>query len=160
MKPLHELSPEQKTLPRFRGLSTSQKRDFIAYCKNLPKTGLAEPLTTNQMVKSLAQWYWLWDTHGIRANHPRLDICWRLVQAKEHLNLTIKLWVEDIVNESYILHPKEVWEWTHSMPSWVWKSFVGQLNKSFLPFRWQQIHLSVDGITYWPPEQIEFDPSI
>src|ERR1017187_8674709 len=128
-----------KTIPVYKSLSLSQKRDFLAYCKNLPKVGMPEYLTTDIVVKSLAHWYSLWDTYGIKAKHPRQELCWRLVQSKAQLNLTIKLWVEDIVNELCILYPYEVKEYCKNHPVWVWKSFVNQLSKHCLPFKWQQI---------------------
>lgn len=147
-------------MKQFKKLSEAQKRDFKYYCSRLPKTGSEEPISPHITADSLAQWFWLWDTHGIRAKYKYQSLCWRLVQAKEELNLTIKLWVEDIVNESCILHPKEVWEWCDSMPKWVWKSFVHQLNKHHLPFKWMRAELCPFQDIYWPPEQIEFDPSI
>ncbi len=148
--------------PTYRGLSPAQQRDLSTYLINLPKVGLAETWNLAEYdVTSIEEWYWLWDTHGIRARFHDQALTWRLVQAKGQLNLTIKLWIEDIINSDMMtLKPDEVWEYCHTMPRWVWKSFVGQLSKHFTPFRYQQVRLAPDNYTFWPVTMDSFNPSI
>ena len=118
-----------KQLPKYRGLTDAQKRDFKLYCAKLPKVGDREILNTNTPATSLAHWYWLWDTHGIRAPYRNQMLCWRLVQAKEQLNLTIKLWLEDLLRFDLVLGAQELLSWMPQFPPWVKQSLLRQFEK-------------------------------
>lgn len=150
-------------IPKFKRLSTNQQRDFDCYI-SIALTG--KPVyycitpSVEYTAKTIEEWFFLWDTHGIVAYHKNMQLAGALTQAKDTLNLIIKMWVEDIVNERAILQPREVWEWCYKYPKWVWKSFANQLHKNIIPFRWQQINYDPYNEIYWPPEQVEFDPSI
>lgn len=148
-------------MTKFKTLTKAQKRDFDYYVSksNNRVPSLLKP-NTIQEAHTLEEWFWLWDTHGIIAKYHDWNMCGSLVQAKANLNLTIKLWIEDIANESYTLYPREVWEWCNDFPPWVWKSFAHQLATRHLPFKWQNVYLAPDNYTYWPYTYLWFDPSI
>lgn len=150
------------TIPKFKRLSPAQQRDLAAYLSNLPQRGTAEPWNlVDHEATTIEEWYWLWDTHGIRARFCDQALTWRLVQAKGQLNLTIKLWIEDIIDERFaLLRPDEVWEYCHTMPRWVWMAFIGQLRKACPVFRFQQVRLAPDDYTFWPVSMDNFDPNI
>lgn len=115
----------------FKKLSPAQKRDFMAYCRTMKtiKVGRPKTVTNQAYAKSLAHWYWQWDTHGVIMNHPRLDVCWRLVQAKEQMNLTIALWIEDHLCSVPVTFAFEIKEWCTELPSWVWTAYLNSFKK-------------------------------
>lgn len=88
------------------------------------KLGERKDLTTEEHAVCLAHWFQLWDTHGIVANYRDLSLCWRLVRAKEVLNLTIDLWIEDLLGPMPVQGAWEIYEWCQEQPPWVWKSLV------------------------------------
>jgi len=135
-------------IPKHKKLSKAQKRDFIAYCRGMRniKVGRAKPLTTTEHATCLAHWFVLWDTHGIYADYKNLKLCWRLIQAKEQLNLTIDLWIEDLLGGQPVQGAYEIWEWCQDMPSWVWKSFVNSFRN-----RSKGIYVP----TYYDPQKIK-----
>ena len=155
------------TVPKFKKLSPAQQRDFNCYQQ------LASSYKACQMLKpqhphvaaSLEEWYFLWDTHGIVAGYQDMQQAGRLTQAKDTLNLTIRLWIEDILQVSNtgswpVLTCAEVWTYCSDYPAWVWKSFANQLQTHCLVFGFQKIQYAPDHKTFWPPELIPFDPQI
>lgn len=122
---------EMKNLPKFHGLTSAQKRDFIAYCSILRtiKVGQVQELNTDQPATSLAHWFWLWDTHGIRAPYRNQALCWRLVQSKAQLNLSINMWIEDALNPEPVTFAAEIKQWCEYLPQWVWKSYVRNFSR-------------------------------
>lgn len=115
---------------KFKGLTAKQQRDFRAYCKIVPsiKIGEARPVG-NQLASSLAHWFWLWDTHGICARYSNQSLCWRLIQAKAELNLTIALWLEDLLKFDLSLGAEEVLSYCRALPKWVESSLKNSFKK-------------------------------
>lgn len=119
-------------IPKFKKLTKAQKRDFLIYCRGMLsiKVGEAKKRTTDVKATSLAHWYFLWDTHGIIADYRDLKLCWRLVQAKEQLNLTIDLWIEDALHPNPCFYAQELYDHCQAtMPPWVWSSYVNSFTK-------------------------------
>ena len=146
----------------FKKLSPAQQRDFDAYCeiaKSIKATQI-EDYNSDRVAQTLEEWYWLWDTHGIRARFSDPQQAFRLTQAKDSLNLTIALWVEDVLNERFPLTVNEVWEYCGKLPEWVWRSFTRQLEKHPRPFRYQQVVSAPFSQAFWPPWMWDFDAII
>jgi len=71
-----------------------------------------------------------YDTYGkvLPCSEPQL--LQAVLNAKEQLNLTIKLWVEDCI--ACLLSPDEVKTYCTELPKWVLKAFTNQLHKQAL----------------------------
>ena len=132
-------------IPQFKGFSNKQQRDFNAY-KNIASVIIAYQLidlnAPEHTASSLEEWYFLWDTHGIKSNYSDLQTCFKIVQAKATLNLTIQLWIEDIIEGGWSCNPiltaAEVQTYCETLPRWVYKSFCNKLNTHTLYFTWQK----------------------
>ena len=98
--------------------------------------------TTLYTSKTLEEWYFLWDTHGLITDFCDMQLAGRLTQAKDSVNLTINLWIEDIKNGDGILTVDEVQSYCKDMPCWVWKSFANKVKKLNLPFSFQRINVN------------------
>src|SRR5688572_29074024 len=128
---------------KFKRLSNSQRRDLICYIKFSESVKIAHYEPTSELqATTLEEWYFLWDTHGKKASYKDLELCGKIIQAKATLNLTIKMWVEDVKNE--LLFIWEVWEYCVEYPDWVWKAFCGQVEREDLIFSFQRLNFAPD----------------
>jgi len=120
----------------FKELSKNQQRDFDFYLlkASSEKCHPNHFCSKTKMVykpKTCEEWYLMWDTHGFSGGfeleQPRISDCEGIKQAKEFLNLTIKMWVEDLINLPTAFDFDGC---KNAYPmAWVWKSFCAQAKK-------------------------------
>ncbi len=122
----------------FKGLSDHQRRDFDYYLKDGRKEkcypSFQWPPSKDRLVlrvKSVEQWYWLWDTHGIECGCDEAKEAGAIVQSKAFLNMSIKMWVEDLVG-GLIAHGTSPDDFCLDALPWVRKAFEEQLKREFL----------------------------
>lgn len=145
------------TIPKFKKLSVNAKRDYKYYHDNavFKNATLLKP-DTGYEAKSLEEAFWLYDTHGIITSGEYLLQLSALLEVKAGLNLTIKMWVDDTINE--LCYQWEIFDWCLSLPSWVWSAYTAQLNKTNQWLRFKRIVIW-RGV-YHIPSMDSFDPSI
>lgn len=120
----------------FKGLSKNQQRDFDYYLSKGRQErcypSFQSPPSPDKLVfvaHTPELWYWLFDTHGIRVTCIVETDSGAIVQAKAFLNLTIKNWVEDVLNHP--LFPSDVTPGFFPLP-WVKEAFLNQLHRELM----------------------------
>ncbi len=119
---------------QFKGLTKNQRRDFDYYLVNGRKEkcypSFASPLSPDRLVfvaPTAEMWFWLFDTHGMEVQCEEAQDAGAVVQSKAFLNLSIKMWVEDVCN--HLLYPSDDPTRGHPLP-WVREAFLNQLKRA------------------------------
>ena len=125
----------------FKKLTPNQQRDFDYFINAAKKEKCYEnhyisKSNLEYKPKTTEEWFWLWDTFGFSRNkeleQPNVKNCQGIKQAKEFLNLTIKMWVESCLDMPHAFDFEGIKTECDNMLPYLWKGFVNQLHKEYI----------------------------
>lgn len=107
-----------------------KQRPFDQYRKlvvHLPSAILHKAVIPCADGVSAQQAFEAFDTHGKVLPCGEPELLQAVLNAKEWLNLTVRMWCEDCCD--CLIQVDEVRSWCEEMPRWVWAAFSQQLPK-------------------------------
>jgi hypothetical protein len=120
--------------------------DYAFYLRKSDDVKAARPFVAeSEIVVDAPYWFWLMDTHGIRVNCADPLLAARLIEAKANVNLTVKMWAEDLVNCLADFTEVMIWANQRDCIWWMFNAAIKQAQKialatiGFVPTRLQPV---------------------